>query len=213
MDFTQIKEILEGVFSDSGYKIANFTFTFPKELGISVKKVDESLHLDFKGNLPSVKTKKLFIPFSIYVEGVTISENGGSIKLKHFPDFNFTYSDGITSEARFGSHYKSTFNNNLFIQDIDNEYKDNERRRIARVALKYARQWADLVNQNNIEYTSENKKKLTTDCKNFVKENMIRSGDIEAKSGILTFVLIYFVLPAVISWVVKKFLDNYFNGE
>ena len=42
---------------------------------------------------------------------------------------------------------------------------------------------------------------------------MIRSGDIEARSGILAFVLIYFVLPAVISWVVKKFLDNYFNGE
>jgi hypothetical protein len=210
MDFHKIKEILEGVFSDAGYKVANFTFTFPQEFGMSVKKIDNVLHLNFKDSLPSVKTKKLFIPFSVYLEGVTISDTGGSIKLKHFPDFNFTYAnDMMQSEPRFGCTKNPSFSNSSFIKEIDREYKDDQRRRIAKIAFKYATQWADLVSQNDFQYEKENRKQLRKDCENFVKDNMIKSGEIEARSGILTFILMYFVLPAVIKWVVNKFLDNY----
>lgn len=210
MEFSKIKEIVEGIFSESGYKIADFTFICPSDISLSVKKLDEAIHIDFKNSLPSVKTRKLFIPISVYVEGISLSENGGSIKLKHFPDFSFTYASGLVSEQRFGCKQKS-FDSKAFAQEVDSRYGDEERRRIAKTALKYAKQWADLVSQNNVECTEENRKQMAMDCENFVKESMMQSKEIEAKSAILSFVLIYLVLPAIISWVVKKFLDNYFN--
>jgi uncharacterized membrane protein len=57
----------------------------------------------------------------------------------------------------------------------------------------------------------KSRRQYRKDCEAFVKENILASRDVEAKSAVLTFILVYFVLPAVISWVVKKFLDNYFN--
>ena len=59
--------------------------------------------------------------------------------------------------------------------------------------------------------TKKNKKLLAENCQKFVHENIVNSKEIEAKSVILTFILVYLILPSVISWVVKKFLDSFFK--
>lgn len=207
MDLNEIKLIIDQVFSKDGYKVGNFNFACPTNLSVDISKSDDSLNIAFNGDLPTVKTKKLFIPFNVGVQGLSLSEETGTIKIKNFPDIKFSYQE--KSEENFGSA-KNKFDSDSFSMEIDKEFKDNERRRVAHTAFKYAREWLEVASQST-DCTVQNKKKLISQCEKFVHEKMTKSKDIEAKSAILTFVLIYFVLPAVINWVVKKMIEKYFN--
>jgi len=213
MELSEIKNIIEQIFSKSGYEVNSFTFFCPTSSSISMKKTESSLDIYFKEGMPSVQTRKLFIPITAHLEGISLKEDGGTIKLKYFPDISFSYGQNDSKE-RFGS-----FNNNvdtkIIKSQINNEFPDSARNKIANLALKYAQEWTSIATDNgNDIFLCKNKrlrKKYMQDCEAFVKENILLSKDIEAKSAILTFILIYFVLPAVVSWVVKKFLDNFFK--
>jgi len=211
MDISYVRQAIDEVFSKSGYKIDKFTLFCPDVLDVQLTKKDDSISFDFKNIMPKVQTKKLLIPLTAYVEGISLGVAGGTIKLKYFPDFNFNYSE--FSEQRFGA---STSNVNIdgLKLAISKEYPDIERRKIANLALQYANEWGKIVSQNDtsLEYCKKiNREKVQKDCYNFVYENIVNSKEIKAKSAILTFILVYLVLPAVIKWVVKKFLDNFFK--
>jgi hypothetical protein len=211
MDISEIKKIVDQVFSNDGFKFLNFFFICPPSVDIKLNKDEEGINIDFTKHMPYVKTRRMLIPLSVYVEGLFLGPESGSIKLKYFPDLHFDYKG--FSDERFGSNEKITslesFNN-----QINKQYPDQERRKIAKIALQYANEWATIVSQAGVNVKDcgqLDRKKLKQDCEKFVLENIKNSKEIEAKSAILSFILIHFVLPAVISWVVKKFLDNFFN--
>jgi hypothetical protein len=213
MELSELKNIIEQIFSKSGYEVNSFTFFCPTSSSISMKKTESSLDISFKEGMPSVKTKKFFITISAHLEGLSLGEDGGTIKLKYFPDINFSYGRN-SSEERFGA-----FKNNIDIKkiksQINQEFPDSARNKIANLALQYAQEWTNIASDNGNDLSFYKNKRLRKkhrqDCESFVKENIMLSKDVEAKSAILTFILIYFVLPAVVSWVVKKFLDNFFK--
>ena len=89
MELSEVKQIVEQVFSDAGYEINNFTFFCPTSLSISLEKTANDLSIKFNTGLPSVQTKKLFIPITAQLQGISLGEDGGSIKLKYFPDIKF----------------------------------------------------------------------------------------------------------------------------
>jgi hypothetical protein len=210
MDVSYIKKIVEEVFSKSGYKVDKFTLFCPSSLDVRINKIDDGISFDFTKVMPSVRTKKLFIPITAYVEGIFLGKLGGTIKLKYFPDFEFKYSG--FEQNNFGSAH------HVDLSDIKSciarEYPDKQRRKIANLALQYANEWATIVSHNGVDfsrYDKKNKKLLAENCQKFVHENIVNSKEIEAKSAILTFILVYLILPSVISWVVKKFLDSFFK--
>jgi len=207
MELSEVKQIVEQVFSDAGYEINNFTFFCPTSLSISLEKTANDLSIKFNTGLPSVQTKKLFIPITAQLQGISLGEDGGSIKLKYFPDIKFSYGQ---SEERFGSCSQNV-NLDKIKSEINREFPDTERNTIAKLALKYTQEWASIASANGLCEDLKSRRQYRKDCEAFVKENILASRDVEAKSAVLTFILVYFVLPAVISWVVKKFLDNYFN--
>ena len=210
MDVSYIKKIVEEVFSKSGYKVDKFTLFCPSILDVRINKIDDGISFDFTKVMPSVRTKKLLIPITAYVEGIFLGKLGGTIKLKYFPDFEFNYSG--FEQNNFGSAH------HVDLSDIKSciarEYPDKQRRKIANLALQYANEWATIVSHNGVDfsrYDKKNKKLLAENCQKFVHENIVNSKEIEAKSAILTFILVYLILPSVISWVVKKFLDSFFK--
>ena len=207
MELSEVKQIVEQVFSDAGYEINNFTFFCPTSLSISLEKTANDLSIKFNTGLPSVQTKKLFIPITAQLQGISLGEDGCSIKLKYFPDIKFSYGQ---SEERFGS-CSSNVDLDRIKSEINKEFPDTERNTIAKLALKYTQEWTSIASTNGLCKDLKSRRQYRKDCEAFVKENILASRDVEAKSAVLTFILIYFVLPAVISWVVKKFLDNYFN--
>lgn len=214
MELPEIQNIIEQIFSKSGYEVNSFTFFCPTSSSISMKKTASSLDISFKEGMPSVKTKKFFITISAHLEGLSLREDGGTIKLKYFPDINFSYGQE-SSEERFGACNNNNVDTKIIKSQINTEFPDSARNKIANLALKYTQEWANIAsdNGNDLSFYKNKRlrKKYRQDCEAFVKENIMLSKDIEAKSAILTFILIYFVLPAVVSWVVKKFLDNFFK--
>ena len=211
MEISYVKQAIEAIFSESGYKIDNFTLFCPPSLDVKLSKTEEGIHLDFSKIMPSVKTKKLLLPITAYVEGLFLGATGGTIKLKYFPDFSFKYS-GFT-EKKFGVVAQNSYTGKIK-EDIIKEYPDAQRRKIAILALQYASEWGKIVSQNDtkFEYCKKSDKEYAQkNCYNFVYENIVNSKEIQARSAVLTFILVYLVLPAIISWVVKKFLDNFFN--
>lgn len=212
MDISHAKNALEQVFSKDGYKIGNFVISCPSSLSVDINKNDNGISVNFKDKLPSVQTKKLLIKISTGVEKIFFGAESGSIKLKYFPEFPFSYKDN-SEEERFGSA-KECLDFVEFKQEIAQQYPDNERKKIAELALKYANEWAIISSQNCSEFKSsirKNRRKLSKECNKFVYENIINSKEIEAKSIALSFILLYFVLPAIVNWIVKRFLDKLAN--
>jgi hypothetical protein len=184
----------------------------PPSLSVDISKKDNGISVNFKDKLPSVQTKKLLIKISTGVEKIFFGAESGSIKLKYFPEFPFSYKDD-SEEERFGNA-KECLDFVEFKQEIAKQYPDNERKKIAELALKYANEWAIISSQNCSEFKSsirKNRRRLSKECNKFVYENIINSKEIEAKSIALSFILLYFVLPAIVNWIVKRFLDKLAN--
>lgn len=213
MELSEIKNIIEQIFSKSGYEVNGFTFLCPTSSSISIKKNGSSLDIYFEEGMPSVKTRKLFIPITAHLQGISLGEDGGTIKLKYFPDINFSYGQDA-SEERFAA-CNNTVDTSRIKSQINKEFPDSARNKIANLALKYAQEWTSIASDNGNDLSlCKNKrlrKKYMQDCESFVKENVMLSKDIEAKSAVLTFILAYFVVPIIVKWVVKKFLDNFFK--
>lgn len=208
MDLIKIKEAIDQAFSKNGYSISKFSIFIPNSTTIKVEKKDNSVQVLFLNNLPAVKTKKLFLSIKAEVEGIILGQDGGSIKLKHFPDINFSYNED-TTEQRFGS--PPLVNLEKIKQEIATQYPDNKRKTVAELALNYANEWATLASNGGVDFKQcdeKSKKQLYQDCKNFVYENIINSKKVEPKSSSVALILLYFFLPAIINWVVKRFLDQ-----
>lgn len=209
MDISYIKDAIEKIFSQTGYTISNFSISFPTVLNTRIEKEDNGVHISFSDNFPVIKTKKFLIPIVASVESILLGKDSGKIKLKYFPELTLNYK---SDESTFGSNLN--FNSDIIREEICKKYPDNERRKIADLALEYANEWATIATENGVVFDQCNKyskKEMTQDCYDFVRNNIVESKEIEAKFAVLGTIILYFLISAIVSWVVKKFLDNIFN--
>ena len=205
---SQIKQIVDFIFSKNGYDIKNLNISFPQPLDIKIiKDTSENIILSFTESLPKVTWKK-FITLSAYVQGLTLGKDGGTLKLRYLPDINFKYDD--TSEALFGS--------SIDISDIessiDQEYGDEERNFLAKKCLHYAGEWATIASQGGMDFSSCDRyaqRQLKRDCKDFVTENIKDDADLKYGSVVLTFLLVYVVLPVVLKFVLERLFKKLFS--
>ena len=212
MNISDIKNIIDKAFSKSGYEISKFSISLPSPLSIEIEQNSDSTKVVFKNNLPVVKTRKLFIPITTQLESIFFGKDSGYFKLKHFPNLKFNYSNE-EEEMRFGSSSPS-INLDKLEKEINAQYSDEKRKKIAQLSLEYANEWANISSSNGVNFSTcgaENKKRLYNDCYNFVYANIVNSKKVNPSSAALSFVLLYFILPAIVNWVVKRFLNNLFS--
>lgn len=205
---SQIKQIVDFIFSKNGYDIKNLNISFPQPLDIKiVKDPSDNIILSFTESMPKVTWKKL-IQLSTYVQGLTLGKSGGTLKLKYFPDINFTYEDN--AETLFGS----AMNLDDIEQSINSEYVDEERNFLAKKCLHYAGEWATIANQGGMDFSSCDKytqRQLKRDCKDFVTQNIKDDKELKCGSIILSFLLLYVVLPVVLKFVLERLFKKLFN--
>jgi hypothetical protein len=212
MNISDVKNIIDKAFSKAGYEISKFSIVLPSPLSVEIEQNPDNTKIVFKNKLPVVKTRKLFIPIKTELESIFFGKEDGYFKLKHFPNLKFNYSDN-NQEMRFGAPPPS-INLDKIEKEINLKYQDEKRKSIAKLALDYANEWANIASSNGIDFNtcgSENKKRLYDDCYRFVYENMINSKKVSPTSAALSFVILYFILPAIVNWIVKRFLNNLFN--
>lgn len=205
---SQIKQIVDFIFSKNGYDIKNLNISFPQPLDIKiVKDTSENIILSFTETFPKVTWKK-FIKLSAYVQGLTLGKDSGTLKLKYLPDINFTYDDN--SETLFG---KSLDFSDIQYQ-IDEEYSDEERNFLAKKCLHYAGEWANIASQGGMDFSSCDKytqRQLKRDCKDFVIQNIKEDEELKYGSAVLTFLLLYVVLPVVLKFILERLFKKLFN--
>jgi len=193
-----LKKILDQIFNKNGYEHQGMTIKLPPSLDIKIQSKDGVISLDFLKLLPNISWKK-FIILSAYIQGLELNETGGRIKIKFFPDIVFTYSSSsevLSCDTRY-------IDVSDIEQEIKNEYPDEERQKLADRCLYYANEWATICCASGItkdEFASN--KKLKRQCYNFVKQSVIE----EKRHGsvIITFILIYVILPVILKWIIEK---------
>lgn len=205
---SQIKQIVDFIFSKNGYDIKNVNISFPQPLDIKiVKDTSENIILSFTESLPKVTWKK-FIKLSAYVQGLTLGKLGGTLKLKYLPDINFTYDDN--TEMLFGS----SLNFSDIESQINSEYPDEERNFLAKKCLHYAGEWATIANQGGMDFSNCDKytrRQLKRDCKDFVISNIKEDEEVRHGSVFLTFLLLYVVLPVILKFILERLFKKLFN--
>lgn len=204
----QIRDIVDLIFSKNGYDVKNLNISFPHPLDIKVvRNENQDIVLSFTEALPKVTWKK-FITLTAWVQGLSLGEKEGVLKLKYLPDIKFSYD--TNSEALFGQ----THNFSDIEEEINKEYKDEERQKIAKKCLRYASEWATIASQGGVNFSdcdAKSRKELKRECKDFVMDNIKNDPEIVAGSVILTFLLLYVVLPVILKFILERLFKRLFN--
>lgn len=205
INIKQIRDIIYQIFSDNGYIYNATNIKFPQPLNISITKKDDIISLDFADNCPKVSVKK-FITFTAHINGLALGPESGILKLKYFPDINFSYEK--TQELLYGQ----TFDFSSIEEEILSEYKDEPRQKLATKCLQYGQEWATIASRGNPDFASspvKQQKELKYQCKEFILEN-IREEERHG-SVVLTFILLYVLLPVILKFIVERIFRKIFN--
>ena len=197
LPLNDIKKIIDQAFSSIGYEHQGLTVKLPSRIDVKIESKNNDVNLDFTNKLPVVSWKK-FITMSALIQGMELNQTGGKIKIKYFPDINFLYEQpqlyGQTIVLDTGD----------IEQEIISEYPDDERQEIAKRCLHYANEWATICHSSGVTADDfrQNDRKLKRQCYCFVRDSIIE----EKRHGsvIISFILIYVILPVVLKWIIEK---------
>lgn len=208
INLKQIRDIVFQIFSDSGYSVNSINIKFPQPLNIKITQSDKEISLDFLGDVPKFSWKKL-ITWTAHIQGVSLRENNGTLKLRYLPDIDFNYNN--TSELAFG-HNNVPVDLSSIEGDIYAEFQDEARQKLANRCLQYGVEWATIASQNEnfFQSSTTDQKKLKQQCKNFIRDN-IKNEEEKFGSVILTFILLYVLLPVVLKFIVERIFRKLFS--
>ena len=202
----EISEVLFKIFSDEGYKVNGFTISSESPLVANIFGDESQTSIKFGNNRPKASIKK-FITLYAYVEEMVFGKEGGSIKLKNFPDISFSYEKSLLSflEQQFSCDED-------LIAEIDAKYTDATKNKIAHRCLQYGTEWATIVSSCDgfTGASASRKKQLRSQCIDFVVDNVRHDVEQEYGSVILTYLLVFIIIPAVARFIITKLLEKYF---
>jgi hypothetical protein len=210
IDLTQIETILDSIFND-GFNINGTKVTCKSPAQISVSSVSTNhTTIDFSNNLPRATVKKL-ISLNFDIEGIIFKKDSGTIRIKYFPDINFDY---VKESKNFGSYAIDSVDFSSITEEINQQYDDDTRKKLAGKCLQYAQEWATIANYGGVSFRDcsfAEQQSLKKKCGSFIKESLMNDEEIKYGSIILTFVLLHIILPIIIKWIVERVFKRLFS--
>ena len=205
----EISEVLFKIFSDEGFSVNGFKIKSESPLVANVYNEDEMTTISFGTNYPRAEITRLITLYA-YIEQLVFRKEGGTVRLKNFPDISFGYDK--SSILNFLDHL--TYAGECEIEkEIEEKYSDDTRRKIAKDCLQYATEWATIVSQSGgfCDAGPSKRKELKRQCYDFVIENVKQNAN-EQKYGsvILTYLLVFIIIPAVARFIIVRLLEKYF---
>lgn len=203
----EISEILFKIFSNDGFKVGGLTIKSMSPInGNIISSADETI-IKFEKNYPKVSIKR-FITLSASIEALSFKKDSGSIKLKNFPNINFSYAKPMIS---FLERFQSQED---IILEIETKYNDETKKKIAHKCLQYGTEWATIVSESGGFYglNDSSKKSLRSQCVKFVVDNVRKDIEDEKKYGsvIITYLLVFIIIPAIARFIITRLLEKYF---
>jgi hypothetical protein len=215
----EINDSLVQLFSDEGLLVNGFKIKAKSPFVANIEHEDNLTVISFGANQLKAEVTKIITIYA-YIEQVVFGKTGGSIKLRNFPDFSFSY-ETFGSKCCDYPGGKSCFKHNIrsVCQDIESEicakYEgQNTYKEVAKKCLQYAEEWTTICHDSGVKFNNSDyidRYTLSSQCYDFVKQNV--EEDVEKRYGsvILTWLFMYVVLPMIIKWVVNRVLERLFN--
>jgi len=205
----EASEFLGKLFSQEGIMVKGFKINAQSPFIANVKHEKGTTEISFGVNQPKASITKLITIYA-YIEEVVLGATGGSIKLRNFPDINFSYD----SSTFFKQEFNEPFDFKSIEKDIENRFS-SEDQKIARLALQYANEWATICRDSGITFSHADyidRYLMHNNCYSFVKDKV--KEDLEDRHGsvVLTWILAYVILPIIVRWIVNKVLDRLYNN-
>lgn len=206
----QINVALRNLFNGNGIDANGFKIKADSPLTANITHENDTTVINFSEKTPRVEIKKL-ITLRAYIEQVIFAEEGGSVKLRNFPDIHFKYDDKSLMDL-----IHANFCHSFEIEhEIKAKYTDCKQKEIANQCLQYAQEWATICSSSGINFEEVSvwkRRDLKRGCYNFVRDNIAQEIDDQKKHGaVFTFMFLYVILPAIISWIVHRVLDRLFT--
>lgn len=202
-----ISEILFSIFNDDGYKIQGFKIKSKSPLVANIYSNEVETSIKFGSNYPKAEITRLITLYA-YIEEILFRKDGGVIRLKNFPDISFGYEQSLISVL-----FSEKFSCSREMQElIDKTYTDETKKKIAEKCLHYGTEWATIVSQS-VDFSGasdRDRKTLRSQCINFVVENVRNDVEEEYGSVILTYLLVFIIIPAVARFIITRLLEKYF---
>jgi hypothetical protein len=203
----EISEVLFKIFSEEGYQVQSFKIKSKSPIVANVYSDDSETSIKFGTNYPKVEITRLITLYT-YIEGLIFRKDGGVVRLKNFPDISFGYEESLLSilfSQNFSCHPE------LHVL-IDETYTDATKKKIAEQCLHYGTEWATIVSQSRgfSNLNNNDRKNLRSQCINFVVDNVRNDIEKEYGSVILTYLLVFIVIPAIARFIITRLLEKYF---
>jgi hypothetical protein len=213
MDIREIKNLIAQAFTKDGVEFKGYMIKCVSPMSAVFHVNGDAMKLEFTSNRPVFSVTKI-ITFSVELEELYITDDGGTIKLKHFPDINFTFDDDGNAERTFGcegcSTQALTGQTDLY-DEINAKFGDAESRRLASRALSYAESWATVALDSGECFANASPstvRQMKKECRAFVADQMKE----ERSGSVLVILLVNFLLPYIIKWIVERVIDNLINS-
>jgi hypothetical protein len=202
----EIYENISNLFNGEGIVVKGFKITSKTPTVATVRYDNEIAHITFGENQPKAEITKIITIYA-YIEKIVFGPEGGSIKLRNFPDFSFSYAEELSTTC-------ATFDNSDICNEIEVKYCKKSYKDIAKKCLQYSEEWATMSMCNGITFDNADyfdRWRLKDQCYNFVYENAVEEAEEKYGSIILTWIFLYVILPTIIRWIVNRFLDKLFD--
>lgn len=202
----EIGDVLFQIFSKEGYKVNGLTIQSESPLIANIFSDNTNTHIKFGTNHPKAAIKR-FITLYAYIEEIVLGKDGGSIKLKNFPDIKFSYEKSIISFFDENFQFHADISN-----EIEKKYTNPVQKKIAHLCLQYATEWATIARQNKdfSGISDSEKRALRSQCINFVVENVRDEFEKEHGSIVVTYILLVIIIPAIARFIITRLLEKYF---
>lgn len=204
----EIHQHISSLFNGKGILVKGFKITSKTPTVATLRYDNEIAEITFGENQPKAEITKIITIYA-HIEKIIFGPEGGSIKLRNFPDFSFSYGEESTDYATCG-----TFDNSEIRLEIEGKYAKKSYKDIAKKCLQYSEEWATMSMCNGITFDNADyfdRWRLKDQCYNFVYENVVEDAEKKYGSIILTWVFLYVILPTIIRWIINRFLDKLFD--
>jgi len=203
----QISDTLASIFSDEGFSVQGFKIKSKSPLVANIYNENNETSIKFGSNFPKAEITRL-ITLYVYIEEIIFRESGGVVRLKNFSDISFGYEQSLLS-VLFSDKFSCS---RELHQLIEETYTDEKKKKIAQQCLHYGTEWATIVSQSGgfVGANDNDRKKLRSECINFVVENVRHDVEQEYGSVILTYLLVFIVIPAIARFIITRLLEKYF---
>ena len=203
----EIYDSISDLFTDKGILVKGFKIKSKTPSVVTVRYDNDIAEITFGENQPRAEITKIITIYA-YIEKIIFGPEGGSIKLRNFPDFSFGYGNEAET-VKF-----CRFDNSDICNEIEVKYSKKSYKDIAKKCLQYSEEWATMcmgrgVTFDNADYFD--RYTLKDQCYNFVHENIVEDAEEKYGSIILTWVFLYIILPTIIRWIINRFLDKLFD--